>query len=435
MRLQRITEFSWVALGQLFTFVGGVASVKLLTMYLAPAGYGKFVIGFTVATIMVLLAYGPMTQVVARFFQNAVERKDADTILAWIRGGYLIATVVSAPLIVAAAGALSFFSGTEWFGLLTLSMLLGWLTGGAALIGAMLNASRRRSWLAIQQGLDAFFKPLFALVLIVVVASHWASALIGYILATAVSLIVIWMAFPNKTGRRFFAARRSNSQESERLWGDMNHYIGPFVVFGVVALAGLHGDKFFLQHQIGSAAVGVYAAMYQIANAPVALSLAVLNQFSLPFLFKNGHGNPATKVASSVNRQYRWLLYGSILVLLGTCAALYWFGEWLLEILATPEFAAHHESLWVLGVGLACFHLAQQMHISGFIANAPSIYILPKLLHSVAFVAGAMLVGAKGGVPGVCFAYLVASALYLGAVLIANSRLPALGRPRAEDRT
>lgn len=432
-RSERLVEFAWVAIGQLFSFVGGVAAVKILTMYLAPSGYGMFFMGLTLASIMVLLTYGPMSQVVSRFFQNAIDSGTGEVVFAWVKSRFGLAVAATSASSLVVAAWFGSRGNHEWVYLLVIAVVLGAALGLSTNVAVALNATRKRKWFAVQQGCEAVLKPLIAVLAMTFLFQNWMSALIGFCLGIVVTLLLLSTALPSGAMRRFIkVSKHVKGERPVQLWIDMNRYSAPFVLFGIVALIGLHGDKLILQQQLGSAAVGIYAAMYQIANAPVALVLAVLNQFTLPFLFVDRKSADSANAQRSTSaRQYRTLLVLSVAVLGVTCLVLYQFGEWILALLTTKEFTVHHQSLWLLGAGLACFHLAQQLHIAGFIANKPSIYVLPKFLHSAAFLAGAVMIGLDRGVPGICIAYLVASALYLVSVVVANARLTGIsGTPR-----
>ncbi len=47
----------------------------------------------------------------------------------------------------------------------------------------------------------------------------------------------------------------------------------------------LYADRWILQSLAGEREVGMYVALYQIANAPIVLTIGIINQFFVPIIF------------------------------------------------------------------------------------------------------------------------------------------------------
>ncbi|HEX9078711.1 MAG TPA: hypothetical protein VF795_03915, partial [Desulfuromonadaceae bacterium] len=67
-------EMAWIVAGQFFGFVGGFAGIKALTNIMGPKGYGELALGLTIAGLFNMYVYGPIANVVARFFAVYRER-------------------------------------------------------------------------------------------------------------------------------------------------------------------------------------------------------------------------------------------------------------------------------------------------------------------------------------------------------------------------
>src|SRR5207249_11151425 len=62
-------------------------------------------------------------------------------------------------------------------------------------------------------------------------------------------------------------------------------YACPFSLWACVTLISLYADRWILQSIVGEREVGIYIALYQIANAPIALTVGILHQFVTPIIF------------------------------------------------------------------------------------------------------------------------------------------------------
>lgn len=427
-RIRRVTEFCLVVVGQGLTAIGGLLGIKILTTYLGPAGYGRFYLGLTIASVMVLVLYGPIGQTVARFYISARENGSAADVLRWTSRKFTRSVLFSFAALVVLAPVAWTLDQLDWYVLIALSVVVGWCFGASTIFAAFLNATRRRGRFVFQQATEATLKPTISLLFVSQFATSWLGALLAFALAFLLPLIAIWVSLRGARIPEISLRSRHSTARDAELHDNMSQYLVPLLWLGAVALFGLHGDKAILQFTAGSAAVGVYAAMYQIANSPVAHMIAALNSFSIPFLFgHDGRSSARGATLESSVGAYRWLVLLTVLMLIAACACFYIWGEWLLEILSTPEFAVHHQSLWLLGIGLACFHLAQQLHFRGFIARNPRVYVVPKLVHSVAFLLLALPLGYSSGVPGICIAFVLASLTYLVIVIFRNLQFAQLG--------
>jgi len=58
----------------------------------------------------------------------------------------------------------------------------------------------------------------------------------------------------------------------------------PFVGYAAFTAVTLYADRWIIQIFAGAAAVGMYAALFQIASSPVNLLFAVINQLMVPII-------------------------------------------------------------------------------------------------------------------------------------------------------
>src|SRR5436309_11128530 len=67
----RLTQFReelfWIVLGQVLMLAGGMVGIKLLTNVMGPEKYGQLALGITIAGLLNLFVYGPISSTALRF--------------------------------------------------------------------------------------------------------------------------------------------------------------------------------------------------------------------------------------------------------------------------------------------------------------------------------------------------------------------------------
>ena len=71
-----IKELSSISIGYLFTALGGLLGVRILTAYLTPSQYGELSLGITMGGVIYSVFFGPLTNGITRFFPIAKEKKE-----------------------------------------------------------------------------------------------------------------------------------------------------------------------------------------------------------------------------------------------------------------------------------------------------------------------------------------------------------------------
>src|SRR5207249_9119358 len=107
--------------------------------------------------------------------------------------------------------------------------------------------------------------------------------------------------------------------------------------------------------------VGIYVALYQIANAPISLFSSAMSQFVMPIIFDQGGSMASLVEVRQGERTLRYSLMVAGVVMTCLVACTFLISETLVRILTTPVFAEYHASLWVVTLGLALFHFGQMI--------------------------------------------------------------------------
>jgi O-antigen/teichoic acid export membrane protein len=425
-------EIGWVVAGQAAAALGALASIKVLTSWLGPEGYGQLAIGLAIAGALHLFLYGPIEQTVLRFASLAVERcqlgpcvESIESTHRYIASG-LLACGAIASLALALAGE------TRWAWLAMLSTLLGLTIGAGASAASGLTAWRQRRLVAMHQAADAWLRLLFAMAALWIAGASPLAALCGILLAAACVATSQVHRARRQPRLRMVDEPAPDAVLAADARAQMRAYALPFIAFAAFAAIGAYADRWLVLVLLDPASVGLYAALLQLASAPVALFVAMTNQLVVPVIFaRAGKARGPSEIADA-RRLARWLLWWYGAALSVAVVAAWLLAPLLVPLLTNDTFAAASDLLWLLVLGAALFAVGQAMVLSGLAAVRPGIYIIPKAVQAAALVACAWLLVPRFGLPGMAWATVAAAALYILSVHLTNRALsPTLAGPRA----
>jgi O-antigen/teichoic acid export membrane protein len=129
-----------------------------------------------------------------------------------------------------------------------------------------------------------------------------------------------------------------------------------------------------------------------------------------------------SQAESSANLVRHTVLFSTLAAVLITAVA-FVCSEPLVRILTNVSFAAYHNVLWIIVLGLSLFNIAQLFTIKGNYCNQPRIYFWPKVWQAGSFLLMAYLLARSYGITGVAAAICGSSLLYLGAVVLVNRKI------------
>jgi O-antigen/teichoic acid export membrane protein len=197
----------------------------------------------------------------------------------------------------------------------------------------------------------------------------------------------------------------------------------PFLYFAMFGLVSAYADRWIVFGMLGEEAVGRYAVIYQLANAPILLAVGIMNQFIVPLIFDRA-GAIATDGQSRGSTQLLYQIvkvFGVMIVLL--VGASYLFSETVVRFVTASEFVVYHHLLWIVVLGVGTFQLAQLLVLKGLSHNMTAGYVVPKMVQAVALVVLLVLLTNVMGIVGVAWALFGSSLVYLFAVLWANRKI------------
>jgi len=417
-------ELAWVIFGQFLAFSGGVILIKVLTNILSTESYGQLALGLSISSMISLFVFGPLGQAVMRFYSICKESSGLPSYLYIIRKINLTASIVLLLIAIPVSVIVALYVETIW-GLIVFSAVLFGVAGGVNLSFVSLqNAIRQRKIVALHQGVDVWLRMLIVMVIVFFVSSASYMALLGFFLGMV--LIVcsqFFWAMKSDLIRSHWHSDDLNTSELRNISLDFRRYYIPFIYFAVFAVISLHADRWILQGLYDEKTVGIYAAIYLIANTPVLLLTNLINQLMVPIIFEQAGDVINGKNMEKADIMLTKTVLLAVVILVPVVFMTYLWSDSIVLLLTNEEYAGFHHVLWVLVLGLSLFNVAQMCSVKGFSYNNPYIYIWPKGIQAACFALMAYLLAYDYGILGVAIALCVSSFVYLLMVLYVNMKL------------
>lgn len=409
-------ELLWVALGQALTLLLSISALKLLTSLLGPEDYGRFALGLTLAGTLNLFVYGPLGHALTRYFHICSGRGtlgEMNRLLAYLLrwSAFIILFVGIAATVLTAMGA-----GIAWGALVAAALAYGVTSGVLSVYLAEMNTRRERRGYALLQTADALLRLAAAAALTLSAGATGAAAMAGFLVGSLASLLIA----------RFALKKTSDSRDVRGLFGvgalgrEFGGYAFSITLFAIPGILSSFGDRWIILQTLSAAHVGIYVALSQIANAPANLLLAVFSQTMNPVIFQRaGDASSADAMRASRRLLYRALLLLVALLILAIGVS-FVFGEIIVRIVTSPDFAPYARLLWVLVLSSAIFQIAQALASEAFLLNKPFLLFLPKLLHAAIFLGLSLWLVQDWKLDGVAIAGVAAATVYLLLILATN---------------
>jgi O-antigen/teichoic acid export membrane protein len=410
----------WVILGQVSSILGALVLVRVLTEYIDPVQYGRLALGLTVAGLVDQVAMGGLSSGFSRFYSVAAESRDY--------GGYLRASgrlIGYSTLVVLGVGAALLASlwtlgHSQWVGLAAAALLFSVLSSYNATLSGIHNAARQRAIVAFHGALDAWLKILLAVGAVVLLGSSGTAVVLGYACSSLIVTTSLFLLL-----RRLIppAARTAGDSKewSQRIWA----YSWPFSLWGIFTWAQQSSDRWSLEAFASTHDVGLYAVLFQLGYAPVAIATSMAVSFIGPILYQRS-GDATSHVRNSNVHELAWriALFCVLLTLLAFLVALA-FHEWIFRIVVAAEFRAVSYLLpWVVLAG-GLFATGQVLALKLMSELRSAAMLRVKIVTALLGIALNIYGAAAGGVRGIAISALAFSAIYfLWMLLLSRSRSP-----------
>jgi len=414
-------------MGQLLAFLGGLVAIKIFTNMMGPEGYGQLALGVAIAGLVNMFVYGPLGQTVSRFFSVYRERGELGVYFFALKKTHFI----SGLFLSLCAGVMGVFAhlwfGADWGLLVAAAILFGIVSGYNSSFLFLHGAVRQRKNVALHQAAEAWLRPALGVLALIFLSNSAPVAFLGFITGTLLVVMSQWLhSIRIGSIRSHWDAGLPDSVSQKAASREFTSFAGPLSIFAAFTAVSVYADRWVLQGLFGVNEVGIYVALYQIGNAPIALLYNSVIRFVEPIIFARAGAMTSGAQAANANK----LLYKVIVLfsipMIPIVLAAYFFGEPIVRIMTNTTFSEHAGVLWVMAIGLCLFYMGQLLTTKGMNHHRPGIYIIPKAVQACSFLFFTYFLAKFYGLTGVAVAICLSSSLYVVMVILVNGRLQML---------
>ncbi len=408
------SETMWVFTGQFGTALGVFFGVKILTQVLDPLEFGKLALANTVVALIGTNLFGPLGQGFMRYWSISQDRglieEFAVTSNHYAR--FLTSIILGVGLV-----SLAFLPFTRWIHwpvLITISLIVGAITGYFGLRLSVFLGARKRKIVALVNSGTAFLKPLIAVLFVIFIVPSADCVMWGYLVTTLIIVCVVEYLY----GKTFKDALRSSMPtgkpmtRSGKLGREILTFSWPFCVWGVFGWIYQSCDRWSLQAFHGSDVVGAFSVIALLASYPLIFASGFLSNLFMPIAYERAGGLYNRNSIRSANK-FLFVMTGSYMF--GALILIVFFGIFhhaLVLLISNTNYVRFSSLLPALTASWAFFYLGEMLSGFGLLANRPKLYILPKLTSGTIAAISTFYLSSKIGAPGVIWGLGISGIVY-----------------------
>jgi O-antigen/teichoic acid export membrane protein len=335
-----VRDAGWLGLGQLGTVAARVIGLRLVTELVTPAVYAEIVLLTGLSTLAMNMFCVSLTSALLRFHPEARATNKVASLRALL-GGILLRRTIAVSLLLGVGGSLYAALSETGVGVsFWLVAILLALDVKRVFESDLVNAERRQSTYAAWNLVNAWARPVFAVLAILWLGASSEAVLAGYVAAVAVSLWIF----------RGAGVRGDEPPEPPHgeWWRAMRRtvlaFAAPFVPLAVVGWIVTFAGRYILAGLASVEAAGIYSAAYGAASMPFILWGALLSSTLRPIYF-----DAVARRDRARERRTFWLWLALLLGPMSAGVACVWlFAEWIVWLLLGEAFWGGEDLLvWI----------------------------------------------------------------------------------------
>ncbi|MFK7902506.1 MAG: lipopolysaccharide biosynthesis protein [Nitratireductor sp.] len=427
-------DFMWVVAAQIIGLLSGLFGLKVLTNLMDTGQFGIYQLGWSVALIFTTGLFSPFGHAIIRLYPNfAALFLARDFTYKNVKNLSLLVLVIFI-IGLAISFALSAFAQVNLlFCIATLFAVLG--LGVSLFLQHFQTSQRQRKTFAISQFFVSFGRPISAAFAILffsfssdqasmaLLASGVYLLLFGFVQFWFVKRGLLKSEYENQQSEKPDALEIESGKEQIANNSSILAVAIPMAIIGCLTVFSVYIDRWIMSQMLDVAAVGIYAAMFQISIAPLTFMQGTANRFALPLIFKNAISSNSKSERMAAMKNAKKLVWfwgaGITLVVLTAFVA----HQLIVQLLTTPAIAQYSDLLPILLLGMALEKTAQVITIKGNTTMQIKRYVPARLLHIIVLLPLGVWLTSLYGIYGFAFAHVVAGLAILIATIWVNFKL------------
>ncbi len=293
----------WVAAGQLVAALGVLIGVRLQTEVIPPDVYGQVVLYSGISTLILSVICVPYWRSASLFWGEAVSQGLEDHFSLFVRR--LVRRHLKVACTIVLLGGVYYANRTE-NSLLAIFMLVFLLTIDTtrSLEMAFLNAKREQRQYAIWNIVEAWIRPLSAVLAVMFLGPRTEVVLGGYAVGSATTFAILYKWDTQTRHLRSDVSPEIAQDIQRRFWA----YARPLMPQGVVGWLSSLADRYILANLVGLHEAGIYSAVQGLISRPFLMAQSLTELTIRPLYFQAVATQQLRKTKSYL---YRWVLFNS----------------------------------------------------------------------------------------------------------------------------
>ena len=411
-----LKEGAWSAFGKITTALGTLIGVRLLTEFIPKEVYGKVSLLIGIVTLGINLSAAPLLLAAQRFHSEVVLyegvpqlRKTIVGMLKWSVSALVCLTLLGSVIYIR-FHAISYVIFPVLAALLVVQVMRNLET-------SLMIAARRQKEIAIWDTVEAWTKPVIAVLLVTLLGATPQSVLLGYFIAVGGILLCFNLLPIQAEGKN---APKKVGEPDSKLLSNIRSYAIPLIPLAIVAWIISLSDRYIIGGLLGMAGVGIYAASYGLISMPFLITGGAISQALRPIYFQS----VSSENKSLENKMFLvWLTTTSSVCFLGVIAV-YYFRHWIAVCLLAREYRSGTLLMPWIAAGIS-FQVISQIFENILFAYKRTGFVL--FVHSVGAIVCIVSVVCLIGPFGLVGA-AVACPIYYSSMLIISMILTRLTR-------
>jgi len=350
----------WVASGQIIAVLGVLVGVRLQTEVIRPEVYGEAVLYTGLSTLAMTIVGVPYSRGAMLFYGKAALLGIQEGLFDFVRKAVAKQLGLGIVALLVCGLAYVIIAGGSPLVVISLSALVA-VDSARTVEMAFLSAKKQQRQYAMWSIMEAWSRPLLAVVAVLVMGVNVEVILVSYVLASMAALLC-FMSGNNKPHQEYSEVKLG---QITSLTDEVRKYSLPLMPQGLVGWFGALSDRYLLAAIVGLHESGIYSAIFGLVSRPFLLAQSVSELTIRPSYFQAVTTNNRVE---EVGILQRWLLMNcaaGLVLMVGTIAGSDLITRYLLgEAYATgasmiPYLAVGHLFL-ILGYGLNGYLYAHQ---------------------------------------------------------------------------
>jgi O-antigen/teichoic acid export membrane protein len=403
-----VRNAAWSVAGQFAAVAGLLVGTRLLTDRLTPDVFGSVSLVIGVATLGNNLFCAPLLQAGLRFYPESAARAELATLRAILARDLGATTLVLVCVLLIGGVGATRSTGLPTSAFVVLGALVA-IEAARTFDYIFLLSAEKHSAYAIWNGLEAWLRPLAAVVAILVVGPSVPAVLGGYVVGTLTLYLVMHFA-----GRRRYDGQATEERRKvirREAWT----YAWPLVPVAIVGWICSLSDRYIIVWFHGVRDVGIYSAAYGLAGRPIAMLSTTLTSVFRPPYF---NAFAAERFDDARHAFRSWVL--TTIIAGAFVVVVYVFGAGLIvRIALNIRYRSVAPLLWYIVSGYVLMALSQVLNTASMAYKRTSASTISETSGALASFAFGIPLIAAFGIKGAAWAV----PLYYGVQCLIAARL------------